>query len=46
MGVLTDRYGGRAVFPIVFVTVGLAAGVLAKVGSFEWAMGWALLLGL
>jgi NNP family nitrate/nitrite transporter-like MFS transporter len=45
-GMLTDRFGGRAVFPSLMVVVALAAVIVPNTSSFEALLASAFLLGL
>ncbi len=46
MGMLTDRYGGRVMFSVLFVAVALAAAVVPLARSYQQLLGYAFLVGL
>jgi MFS transporter, NNP family, nitrate/nitrite transporter len=46
LGLLTDRFGGRIVFPLLFVWVAVASIVVPTAASYEALVAFAFLLGL
>src|SRR5262249_13474492 len=46
MGMLTDRFGGRAVFTGLFAFVAVAAAIVPTAGSFQQLLAYAFLLGV
>ena len=46
MGMLTDRFGGRLVFSILFLLVAAAAAIVPLAHSYESLIGYAFFLGL
>ena len=45
-GILTDRYGGRMMFPILFVWVAVSAALVPAARSYSQLIAYAFLLGL
>ena len=45
-GLLTDRFGGRIVFPLLFLWVAGAAAVVPSARSYDQLVAYAFLLGL
>jgi NNP family nitrate/nitrite transporter-like MFS transporter len=46
MGLLTDRFGGRAVFPLLFVIVAIAAAIVPSARTYGQLLAYGFLLGL
>lgn len=46
MGMLTDRFGGRIVFTVLFFVVAIAAAIVPSAGDFNQLVYFAFLLGL
>ncbi len=46
MGMLTDRFGGRLVFTVLFVAVAVSAAIVPLAGRFETLLVFAFFLGL
>ncbi|HET8549753.1 MAG TPA: MFS transporter, partial [Bryobacteraceae bacterium] len=46
MGMLTDRFGGRVVFTLLFVAVAASAAVIPAAATYQELLGFAFLLGL
>jgi MFS transporter, NNP family, nitrate/nitrite transporter len=46
LGILTDRFGGRLVFSLLFVWVAIASIIVPTAASYEALIGFAFLLGL
>jgi len=46
VGMLTDRFGGRLVFSVLFVLVAAAAAIVPTAGTYRELIGFAFLLGL
>ncbi len=46
MGILTDRFGGRMVFTVLFLVVAVSAAIVPLAGDFNQLVGFAFLLGL
>ena len=45
-GMLTDRFGGRAVFTILMILVGLTAAIVPQLSTYRGLVGGAFALGL
>ena len=46
MGILTDRFGGRIVFTILFIVVAISCAIVPLAADFNQLVGFAFLLGL
>jgi MFS transporter, NNP family, nitrate/nitrite transporter len=46
MGLITDRIGGRALFPLLFLAVAAAAAMVPSARSYEQLLAYAFFLGL
>jgi MFS transporter, NNP family, nitrate/nitrite transporter len=46
IGILTDRFGGRIIFPLLFLWVAVASVIVPAATSYGQLIGYAFLLGL
>jgi MFS transporter, NNP family, nitrate/nitrite transporter len=46
IGFLTDRFGGRVLFPLLFLWVAAAAAIVPTARTYDQLIGYAFLLGL
>ena len=46
MGMLTDRYGGRLVYTLLFIAVAISAALVPSATTYEQLLGVAFLIGL
>jgi NNP family nitrate/nitrite transporter-like MFS transporter len=46
MGMLTDRFGGRLVFTVLFAIVAVSAAIVPMAASYERLLAYAFLIGL
>jgi MFS transporter, NNP family, nitrate/nitrite transporter len=46
MGMLTDRFGGRLMFTLLFLAVAASAAIVPTASGYEQLLGFAFLLGL
>ena len=46
IGILTDRFGGRIVFTLLFVVIAVAAWLVPQAASYQQLLGFGFLLGV
>src|ERR1051325_8760531 len=46
MGILTDRFGGRAIFSVLMAAVAIPVGIVPQQSSYSALLGVAFVLGL